>query len=215
LGRKLMGDRGPAFTIYSVVGLVALALLLAGITGDTSDTGNGIGMAVFGALFLSASVSGLLGALAGSRGHVWWALAGFFLPGYSLPFVLYYGLKGREERKRWKPAPPRAAATEVATNVATDLSEFDVNKPLPRWEPSPGTERDPERIDVLIEQLRRCWKQHPHQRLGQLLCNLVGPKPNPLFYVEDHVVSERLLDRGASQVWPHVHADPPAVAPGG
>jgi hypothetical protein len=91
---------GPAVSAYSIIGLIALALFLGGITGDTSDTGNGVGMAVFGALFLSASVSGVLGALAGSGGHGWWALAGFFLPGYSLPFVLYYGLKGWEERKR-------------------------------------------------------------------------------------------------------------------
>jgi hypothetical protein len=89
-----MQDRRPAAIAYSVVGLVALALFLGGITGDTSDTGNGIGMAIFGGLLLSASVSGLLGALAGSSGHFWWALAGFFLPGYSLPFVVYYGLKG-------------------------------------------------------------------------------------------------------------------------
>jgi hypothetical protein len=89
-----MQDRRPAVIAYSVIGLVALTLFLGGVTGDTSDSGNGIGMAVFGALFLSAAVSGLLGALAGSRYHVWWALAGFLLPGYSLPFVLYYGLKG-------------------------------------------------------------------------------------------------------------------------
>jgi hypothetical protein len=89
-----MQDRRRAVAAYSLIGLAALALFLGGVTGDTSDTGNGIGMAVFGALFLSASVSGLIGVLAGSRGHVWWALTGLFVPGYSMPFVLFYGLKG-------------------------------------------------------------------------------------------------------------------------
>ena len=66
-----MYDRGAAVAAYSIIGLTALAFLLGGTTGDTSDTGNGIGMAVFGGLFLSASGSGLLGLLAGSKGYVW------------------------------------------------------------------------------------------------------------------------------------------------
>jgi hypothetical protein len=47
-----------AITAYSIVGLIAVALFLGGVTGDTSDTGNGIGMAVFGALPASLAVSG-------------------------------------------------------------------------------------------------------------------------------------------------------------
>ncbi len=60
-------------------------------------------MAVFGALLLSVSVSGLLGVLAGSDWHVGWALAGLMFPGYSRPFLLYAGLKGWD----WAPAPRR------------------------------------------------------------------------------------------------------------
>lgn len=102
-----MDHRRPAVGAYSILGLLSLALFLGGISGDTSDTGNGIGMAVFGGLLLSASVSGLLGALAGSEAHVWWALAGFFLPVYSLPFVLYHGLKGWSKRARRAAGPGR------------------------------------------------------------------------------------------------------------
>jgi hypothetical protein len=71
-------------------------------------------MAVFGALFLSAALSGLLGVLAGSEWHVAWALAGFFLPGYSLPFVLYSGSKGWNERARWEAERLAAEARERA-----------------------------------------------------------------------------------------------------
>ena len=89
-----------AAAVYSVIGLVAVGLLLGGLSGDTSDTGNGVGMAVFGALLLSAAVSGLLGVLAGSSAHVGWAVVGLVMPGWSLPFFLYYGLKGWDGRNR-------------------------------------------------------------------------------------------------------------------
>jgi hypothetical protein len=99
-----VNGRSPAGVGYALVGLLALALFLGGITGDTSDTGSGIGMAVFGALLLSVSVSGLLGVLAGSEWHLAWAFAGLMFPGYSLPVLLYYCARGREERKRCEAA---------------------------------------------------------------------------------------------------------------
>jgi hypothetical protein len=105
--------------------------------------------------------------------------------------------------------PPATLAADPGKAPSIVPAQLDPSRPLPRWEPAPGVERDLERIDVLIEQLRRCWKRQPQQRLGQLFCNVVGPKPNPLFYVEDHVVSEKLLDHEASQAWPRVHAAPP------
>ncbi len=101
-----MNDRSLPFAGYALVGLIGLALLLGGATGDTSDSGNGVGMIVFGALLLSAGVSGLLGVLAGSGWHVGWALLGLFVPVYSLPFLLFFGLRGWEERQRGDRARP-------------------------------------------------------------------------------------------------------------
>jgi hypothetical protein len=105
--RDRVNDRSLPLAGYALVGLVGLALLLGGATGDTSDSGNGIGMIVFGALLLSAGVSGLLGVLAGSAWHLGWALLGFFVPVYSLPFLLFYGLRGWEERERRERVRPR------------------------------------------------------------------------------------------------------------
>lgn len=102
-----MNDRSLPLVGYALVALVGLALLLGGATGDTSDTGNGIGMVVVGALLLSAGVSGLLGVLAGSAWHLGWALLGFFVPVYSLPFLLFFGLRGWETRQRDDRARPR------------------------------------------------------------------------------------------------------------
>ena len=51
--------------------------------------------------------------------------------------------------------------------------------------------RDPDRIERVIEKLRRLWYSHPDQRLGQLLCN-VAPRTRDLFQVEDDVTEDRL-----------------------
>jgi hypothetical protein len=50
--------------------------------------------------------------------------------------------------------------------------------------------RDPQRIDRIVDKLREVWKQHPDQRLGQLVCNLLG---NEAWIPEDDEL-ERLLD---------------------
>lgn len=46
--------------------------------------------------------------------------------------------------------------------------------------------RDPNRIDIVIEMLRAVWKQNPEQRLGQLLVNIDTQSDSPdLFMLED------------------------------
>lgn len=45
--------------------------------------------------------------------------------------------------------------------------------------------RDPNRIDVIIEALRDCWKQYPDQRLGQLIYNLNKSTNRDVFFPED------------------------------
>ena len=49
--------------------------------------------------------------------------------------------------------------------------------------------RDPERIDYILEILRRAWKTVPDYRLCQLIVNLFGEDP---FYVEDDKVAQTL-----------------------
>jgi hypothetical protein len=80
--------------------------------------------------------------------------------------------------------------------------ELDVNMALPEWRPARGVERDPARINVLIEQLRVVWEEHPEMRLGQLLVNLCDPNPNPIFYVEDHTVSANIFELRKTGNWP-------------
>ena len=82
------------------------------------------------------------------------------------------------------------------------MADLDPRQPLPRWTPTRGSERDPERIDVFLEQLRSLWNEHPSMRFGQLLVNLCDPNPNALFDVEDHEMSERIFQLRETGVWP-------------
>jgi len=43
--------------------------------------------------------------------------------------------------------------------------------------------RNPDRIDIVLEELGKIWRKVPDLRLGQLLWGLVGRDP---FYVEDY-----------------------------
>lgn len=43
--------------------------------------------------------------------------------------------------------------------------------------------RDPNRIDLILEKVKKIWKQHPDLRLAQLLINVASP--NTLYYIED------------------------------
>ena len=54
--------------------------------------------------------------------------------------------------------------------------------------------RDPARIDVVLEAVRRVWVKHPDLRLTQLLVNLVRPAdPCPqVIYFEDTELLKRL-----------------------
>lgn len=49
--------------------------------------------------------------------------------------------------------------------------------------------RDPARIDRIVDKLRRVWYANPDQRLGQLLHNLLGPRP----WVPEDDVAEEIL----------------------
>src|SRR3954452_20549210 len=73
-------------------------------------------------------------------------------------------------------------------------SGMDPDRPLPEWRPERGEERDPDRISVLLEQLRSLWDRYPTQGLGQLLVNVTGVAQNPLFYYEDHRLSAKILE---------------------
>lgn len=50
--------------------------------------------------------------------------------------------------------------------------------------------RNPQRIDRIVELLRRRWKQTPDWRLGQLIVNVTG-RSDP-FYIEDDTIEELL-----------------------
>jgi len=55
--------------------------------------------------------------------------------------------------------------------------------------------RDPRRIPVLLEALRKAWEQDPDLRLTQLVVNTLDARPNDLFYVEDDVLLAKLEER--------------------
>ena len=44
--------------------------------------------------------------------------------------------------------------------------------------------RDPKRIPVILDELRRIWEAYPDLRLGQLILNF-GPRDPALYYIED------------------------------
>ncbi len=56
--------------------------------------------------------------------------------------------------------------------------------------------RNPDRIDPLIEQLRKFWKERPDLRLGQIIENAhvaAGLNPNHgVFHTEDEYIVEGL-----------------------
>lgn len=60
---------------------------------------------------------------------------------------------------------------------------------MPKWKP-----RDPNRIPVIIEQLRALWYMYPDYRFWQLVSRLqrelpAGSKSDP-FYLEDGITEE-------------------------
>ncbi len=62
--------------------------------------------------------------------------------------------------------------------------------------------RDPDRIERILNLLKKVWKNEPDQRLCQLLSNACYPKQD-LFYVEDDDLEKRLEERlkVLSEIW--------------
>ena len=58
-----------------------------------------------------------------------------------------------------------------------------------------GKGREPQRIDELMSELERIWKEHPDTRLGQLLVSCVDGDAEKLFYMEDEDLLEKLRER--------------------
>lgn len=81
---------------------------------------------------------------------------------------------------------------------AQDATKLALTEPLntapERWM------RDPNRIGVLLEAVRRVWSNRPDLRLGQLLVIAVQPKdPCPaIFYAEDDTLLQRLESMATS-----------------
>ena len=50
--------------------------------------------------------------------------------------------------------------------------------------------RDPQRIDKVLQELKKVWEQCPDLRLGQLICNVV--QDPALYYVEDYELVDAL-----------------------
>jgi len=101
----------PAAAAWLGVTALGLVLLFSGISdsGGTSQPG----LIVFGALTVSMGVSGLLGVAHDADSLGWmFALIGFIIPAYSLPFLLYYAGKGTNQRAEDRARRARAVARE-------------------------------------------------------------------------------------------------------
>ena len=94
-----------AVSAWLGVTCLGLILLLSGLTDSGGNSQPGL--IVFGALTLSMGVSGLLGVMhdLGSSGSMF-AVIGFIIPGYSLPFLVYLRGQGSETVDRG-PGPAR------------------------------------------------------------------------------------------------------------
>ena len=55
--------------------------------------------------------------------------------------------------------------------------------------------RNPERIDLILGEIRRIWNRNPDMRLIQLLIGINDGR-SELFYVEDDVLLAGLLNYG-------------------
>ena len=50
--------------------------------------------------------------------------------------------------------------------------------------------RDPDRIDKILEEVKRVWEKFPDLRLGQLLLNI--PISGDIYYIEDEQLIREL-----------------------
>src|SRR4051794_2724519 len=102
-----------ALTAWLAVTSLGLIFLFSGI----ADSGGNSqpGLIVFGALMVSMGVSGLLGiAHDPDSSGCMFAFFGIFIPGYSLPFLIYYGIKGASDRAEDLARRDRLLAREQA-----------------------------------------------------------------------------------------------------
>ena len=106
-----------AVSVWLGVTCLGLILLLSGLTDSGGNSQPGL--IVFGALTLSMGVSGLLGVMhdLGSSGSMF-AVIGFIIPGYSLPFLVYYAGKGAKQRTEDRVRRARSTARERAETEA-------------------------------------------------------------------------------------------------
>src|SRR2546421_1187827 len=97
------------------LGVTGLGLIFL-FSGITDRGGNSQpGLIVFGALLVSVGVSGLLGiAHDPDSSGCMFAFFGILIPGYSLPFLIYYGIKGANERAEYRARVDRWHAKEKA-----------------------------------------------------------------------------------------------------
>ena len=101
------------------LGVTGLGLILL-FSGITDSGGNSQpGLIVFGALIVSMGVSGLLGVMHDpeSSGSMF-AVIGFIIPAWSLPFLLYYAGKGAKGRAEDRARRDRGLAREQAEREA-------------------------------------------------------------------------------------------------
>jgi uncharacterized protein YihD (DUF1040 family) len=56
--------------------------------------------------------------------------------------------------------------------------------------------REPERIDVMLDLVKKIWKMYPDLRLCQLVVNVAeDTSASPIFYLEDKDLEEKLRKR--------------------
>ena len=58
--------------------------------------------------------------------------------------------------------------------------------------------RDPKRIDIFCEELKKMWKRAPDQRFGQLMCNFMGHVSSEtgtdIWFIEDNEMQKFVKD---------------------
>lgn len=86
------------------------------------------------------------------------------------------------------------------TVIVASVTNPDLERFAELLNSQPG--RDPDRIPQILELLEQLWRRYPDMRLGQLIVNLLDPRPNPIFTIEDETLRERLKSTLDTGVWP-------------
>ena len=77
-------------------------------------------------------------------------------------------------------------------------------------------EREPSRIDPMLDALQELWHRHPDYRLTQLVVNLTGKVAPEVFYCEDEALERQIhrwLEHGPTK-WEPSMAPPVSPASG-